>query len=71
MNENQYAEIVLVDGETVTRDKAYELCQKCGAKAGAYHQPYCMNEICPLCGKFLIECNHIEGYALESAMNRE
>ncbi|MBN2899645.1 MAG: hypothetical protein JXO44_12805 [Clostridia bacterium] len=60
-----YSDIVFTDGVKMERDKALEICAICGASAGEYHQSYCEQEICPLCGKYLKDCNHMEGYHVE------
>ncbi len=67
MEGKHYVEVVFTDGEKMTRDQALEDCTKCGAAVGEFHQSYCEKEICPLCGKYLSECNHMEGYAIDSS----
>lgn len=68
MKGKHYSEIVLTNGEVMKRDKAFEDCSKCGAKKGEFHQSYCEREICPLCDKYISECNHLEGYLVEDIM---
>lgn len=58
----QYTDIVLVNGDIMKRDLAFETCDACGAEKGQMHQSYCSKEICPLCDKYLSECHHREGY---------
>lgn len=65
MKGKYYNEVVLTNGETMPREQSFEDCPKCGSKKNENHQSYCEREICPLCGKYFIECNHLEGYALE------
>ncbi|MBN2795273.1 MAG: hypothetical protein JXR88_07720 [Clostridia bacterium] len=71
MKGKHYSEIVLVNGEQMKRDLAFEDCQACGSKKGEFHQSYCEKEVCPLCGKYLSECNHREGYALDENIDIE
>lgn len=67
MEGKHYIEVVFTDGEKMTRDQALVACTQCGAKPGEFHQSYCEKEICPLCGKYLSECHHMEGYAIDSS----
>ncbi len=64
MKGQHYTDIVFTDGEKMPRDRATEDCAKCGSKKGEFHQSYCEAEICPMCGKYLSECNHMEGYEI-------
>ncbi len=66
MKGQHYSEMVLPNGEIMKRDKAFEDCSKCGARKGEFHQSYCEMEICPLCDKYISECNHLEGYVIEA-----
>lgn len=66
MKGKHYTEVTLVDGQVLPRDKAIEACERCGSDVGEMHQSYCECEICPLCGKYLSECHHMEGYTLDA-----
>lgn len=39
------------------------VCPECGAIPGEYHALKCKNEICPLCGEHLAECDCLVLYA--------
>lgn len=64
--ERQFNTIIFTDGTGMARDRAFEDCSVCGAEKSAYHKAYCQREICPLCGKYLSECHHMEGYTSEA-----
>lgn len=66
MKGQHYSEIIFTDGTQMPRDKAFGTCSVCAAEAGEHHQSYCEKEVCPLCGKYLNECSHMEGYSIDS-----